>query len=294
MFLKFNWPWKRDDDNSSYRIFTNEYDITCTGDALWKDMTSDQRTAWNEVCSTYESEFETYRTKASMLGAKFLDRLKTDGFADPDQVAVSILIDHSGSMKGQRAVVACLIVELIADFLHRAGAAYEILGFTTHSWHGGNSRKKWVSRGRPPNPGRLADLLHIIYRQPTDSTPGAPRAIRHLLRSDLLKENIDGEAVFWAGQRLMNFGRSKNIVVVISDGAPVDDSTLHANHPTILWDHLKAVIADLNSTPGFSLAGVGIDYDLSELYPASCSVDRLDGTAEVVLPLLVDQLLLQR
>jgi cobaltochelatase CobT len=257
-------------------------------------MTSDQRTAWNDVCATYETQFESYRAKASILGAKWLDQLRVDGFADPDQTAVAILIDHSGSMKGQRAVAACLVIELIADFFHRAGVAYEILGYTTHSWQGGLARKKWISTGRRPNPGRLADLLHIIYRQATDPTPGAPRAVRHLLRSDLLKENIDGEAVFWAGQRLMDLNRSRSILIVISDGAPADDSTLDTNHPTILWDHLKAVISDLNSTSGFSLAGIGIDYDLSVLYPTSCTVDRLDGMADVVLPLLANQLLLQR
>ncbi|WP_435256589.1 cobaltochelatase CobT-related protein [Thioclava sp. FR2] len=289
--MKFNWPWKRDEDTSSYRIFTTEYDVTCTGDELWKNMNSDQRAAWTDVCAVYESEFAVYRSKSSLLGAKWLDKLKSDGLAGPDQVAVAILIDHSGSMKGQRAAVACLLTELIADFLHRVGVAYEILGFTTHSWKGGNSRKKWVSVGRRPNPGRLADLLHIIYRHATDSVPGAPYAVRHLLRNDLLKENIDGEALFWAGQRLMDLGRSRNIVIIVSDGAPVEDSTLDANHPTILWDHLKAVIADLEATPGFSLIGVGIDYDLSALYPTNCTIDRLDGMAEAVLPILVSELI---
>ncbi len=288
--MKFTWPWQRLDDASAYKIFTTEFDLTCTGDALTENLSADERAVWHEANASYDEEVEIYRAKASISGAKWMDKLKSDGQVNPEEIAVSILVDHSGSMRGQRAVVACLLVEIVADFLSRAGVAYEILGFTTHSWKGGNSRKKWLARGSRPNPGRLADTLHVVYRQAKHSAPGAPHAIRHLLRGDLLKENIDGEALFWAGQRLMNLGRPRNIVVTISDGAPVDDSTLSANHPSILWDHLKAVIADLEGTPGFKLIGIGIDYDLSGLYPSSVLIDRLNDMADTVFPFLTAQI----
>lgn len=125
-------------------------------------------------------------------------------------------------------------------------------------------------------------MLHILYREASDTFPGAPWTIRNLLRSNLLKENIDGEALFWATERLKNLNSSKNLVLVFSDGAPVDDSTLNENVPEFLWSHLEGVVQDVLRTPGFALAGIGIDHDVSYLYPKALRVDSLKQISELL------------
>lgn len=219
-----------------------------------------------------------------------MDALKRDSGFDPSRTVVSILVDHSGSLRGQRAVVACVLTEVMADILSRVGVRYEILGFTTAEWKGGKSRKRWLQMGRPPKPGRLCDLLHIVYRAASETIPGAPYSIRHLLRNDLLKENVDGEALFWASERLKSLDADHNVIVVISDGVPVDDSTLNENSPDILFDHLKDIIGDLRETPGFGVAGIGIDHQLDRLYPNSLTIETLEQVSSE-LPSFLSSLL---
>jgi cobaltochelatase CobT len=288
--MKLTWPWQRQHASGEYKIYTTKYDVVCSGADLTRSISPSQRLHWDEACAHYDNEVEPYRIAAAIDGAKYLDDLSKEERFQPAQTAVTVLVDHSGSIKGQRAVIAILAVEVIADLLSRSGVAFEILGFTTQSWRGGRSRQDWIAAGRPPNPGRLADTLHIVYRKASDTAPGVSYAVRHLLRSDLLKENIDGEAVFWAGQRLMELDRPNNLLLTISDGAPVDDSTLAANHPLILWDHLKSVIVDLRQTPGFRVAGIGIDHDPKGLYPAHIRIDRLDALADKLLPFVISEL----
>ena len=184
-----------------------------------------------------------------------------------------------------------ITVELLADILQRVGLRYEILGFTTDEWHGGQSRKRWHLMGSPPHPGRLNDILRIIYRDAAASNPGAPYALRHLLRNTLLKENIDGEALFWASERLKAQNTPRNVLITLSDGAPVDDSTLNENPPDFLMAHLEAVIHDLHPTPGITLAGIGIDHDLAPLYPHSLKFDRMDQLPATLPPFLTSLLI---
>jgi len=267
---------------SAYKVYTTEFDIEMRGDAIVHTMNPAARADWEVQIADYHAGIQKYKSKAGLNGISQLDLLRTQESFDPENTSVSIVIDHSGSLRGQRAIITCFATELVADFLSRAGVCFEILGFTTAQWKGGLSREKWIRHGRPFHPGRLNDLLHIVYREAADSAPGAPHSVYHLLRNELLKENIDGEALFWAAERLKNTGRNKNIVLVLSDGAPVDDSTLAANTPAILWDHLKAVIKDIEETPGFDVAALGIDYDLSKLYKNGVKVDGLEAAAEVI------------
>jgi cobaltochelatase CobT len=146
-------------------------------------------------------------------------------------------MDHSGSLRGQRAIIATALAQVVADFWSRLGIRYEILGFTTRSWKGGQSRQAWQAAGSPPDPGRLCDLLYIIYRSADSTNPGAPWTMHNLLRRDLLKENIDGEAIMWAARRLRDCRETRKLLVVVSDGVPADDSTLLANDPEFLVRH---------------------------------------------------------
>lgn len=274
------WFWKQSRKLPDYHIYTTEFDVECRGDDLAAALAPEEMSIWKAQIKEYKSQTEKYRTTASLLGAKAVDEIKAHpGFA-ASSTAVTLLVDHSGSLKGQKAILSCLAVEILADHLARLGLTYDILGFTTVDWRGGQSRQLWNKRFRTNRPGRLNDILHIVYRDTSETTPGAPYSILHMLRSDLLKENIDGEALFWASERLKNLEMRDNYIIVVSDGAPVDDSTLAENGLNFLSDHLKSVISDLQNTPGFHLAGVGIDCDLGDFYNDHVLIDRLDTMPE--------------
>lgn len=286
----FSWPWRRAPQNPSYKIYTTEFDLICSGDALTLGLTKEERAAWLESCLAYERAVDCHRVGASVSCAEVVDRVIAGDHFVPEEHAVTILVDHSGSLKGQRAILACLLTEVLSDFLSRLGVAYEVLGFTTRHWCGGKSREKWMASGHRPNPGRLADILHVIHRDALNSAPSVPHSIRHLLRGDFLKENIDGEALLWASERLKSLGRQKNLIIVISDGAPVDDSTLSANTRGILCDHLRAVVSSLEQAPNFGVIGIGIDYDLSAFYADWLMVKHLESLADAVIPAIVGRL----
>ena len=192
-------------------------------------------------------------------------------------------MDHSGSLRGQKAILSCAIVQIVADFFNRLGIACEILGFTTRSWRGGSARKDWRFGSRPKNPDRLCDLLHIVYREVDSTVSGAPWSIRKLLYDSLLKENVDGEALLWAAGSLNALPEANKVVLVISDGAPVDDLTLQANGPDTLSDHLKSLVSDLTATTTFSVFAVGIDYDFSDYYDRFIMLRSTDELGEPLL-----------
>jgi len=253
------WFWKQNKDDGEYSIYTTAYDVEVTGEELSRELSPVERKTLDEQVEAFERVTATYRTETSLNSLNHIDAVLARTPNIGETTAVSLLVDHSGSLKGQRAIIACLVVQMVSDFLSRLGVRYEILGFTTATWKGGKSRQLWVDKGRPSNPGRLNDLLHIRYRETANTNPGAPWSVYNMLRSDILKENIDGEAVFWAAERLKNLEAEHNVVIVISDGAPVDDSTLNENRPDFLWRHLEAVVSDLNETPRFCIAAIGID-----------------------------------
>lgn len=211
---------------------------------------------------------------------------------DLEDTVVSLLIDHSGSMKGSSITFTALAVDFVQEFLRHLGCKVEVLGFTTTSWKGGLSRARWIAAGKPGNPGRLCDLLHIIYRSADDMRVSPMgHVVRSMVRPDLLKENIDGEAIEWAASRLKLRPERRQYLLVISDGAPVDDSTLSANHNTFLWDHLKAVIARIMTEGAICIAGVGIAHDVQTVFPKSTKVDLLETLADAMLDLLKETML---
>jgi len=208
--------------------------------------------------------------------------LSNHGAEDVNDTVACLLIDHSGSLRGLPAVLATAVAEVIAGYWSRIGIKYEILGFTTVSWRGGRSREKWLAAGAPPDPGRLCDVRYLVYRAADDRGDGAPPSIRNLLREGLLKENIDGEAVAWAAGRLRDRPEGRKILVVVSDGAPVDDSTLSVNPGNYLERHLRGVIASINESGDLWLAAIGICRDPSRYYPRRVTVLPADEPSQVV------------
>jgi cobaltochelatase CobT len=199
---------------------------------------------------------------------------------------VSLLIDNSGSMRGRPISIAATCADVLARTLERCGVATEILGFTTRGWKGGQSRELWLSNGRPPMPGRLNDLRHILYKRANEPYRHARKSLGLMMREGLLKENIDGEALLWAHQRLLARPEERRILLVISDGAPVDDSTASANGGTYLEKHLRQVIGWIESRSSVELAAIGIGHDVTRYY--SRAVTIMD--AEQLGGALIDQL----
>jgi cobaltochelatase CobT len=185
---------------------------------------------------------------------------------------VSILIDNSGSMRGARITHTAAWCNIIAEWMDRLGISTEFLGYTTRAWKGGQSKEAWMAAGKPPNPGRLNDLRHLIYKSFSASVGAAAPNFGMMAREGLLKENIDGEAMLWAASRLQQQTSSRKILFVISDGAPVDDMTLSVNPGTFLENHLRSVI---DSTPAnIKLYAIGLGYDVSRYYPNAVMVNE--------------------
>ena len=190
-------------------------------------------------------------------------REKQTNFRD---TVVSLLIDNSGSMRGRPIVVAAMSADILARTLERCGVKVEILGFTTRAWKGGQSRERWLAEGKRPNAGRLNDLRHIVYKSANVPWRRARRNLGIMLREGLLKENIDGEALLWAHQRLIARPEQRRILMVISDGAPVDDSTLSVNPSNYLERHLRQVIDSIENQSPVELLAIGIGHDVTRYY----------------------------
>ncbi len=259
-----------------YKIFTKEFDLEVTGHQLSERITASQANAWREENEAYDALCRDIKERYDFDHLSRLDLAGPWARLDPNDATVSLLLDHSGSLKGRPAMISCLLTELIADYLTGLGVRYEILGFTTSKWLGGRSRIKWLGADCPKHPGRLNDLLHIVYREATDTNPGAPPHVRNILNKVLLKENIDGEALLWAADRLRKAGGRNRIILLISDGVPADDATLIENGNSYLLQHLQETIAKISRETGFSLAGIGVRHDLSSLFANSLRVDELE------------------
>ena len=194
---------------------------------------------------------------------------------------VTLLIDNSGSMRGRPISIAAISADILARTLERCGVKTEILGFTTRAWKGGQSREAWLADGKPPNPGRLNDLRHIIYKQADEPWRRARRNLGLMMREGLLKENIDGEALIWAHSRLLYRPEERRILMVISDGAPVDDSTLSVNSAGYLEAHLRGVIEWIEKVSPVQLVAIGIGHDVTRYYRRAVTimdVEQLGGT----------------
>jgi cobaltochelatase CobT len=199
---------------------------------------------------------------------------------------VSVLIDNSGSMRGRPIAIAAICADILARTLERCGVATEILGFTTRGWKGGQSREAWLAAGRPANPGRLNDLRHSIYKRGDEPYRHSRRHLGLMMREGLLKENIDGEALLWAHNRLIARPEERRILMVISDGAPVDDSTASANGGAYLERHLRQVIEWIERRSPVELIAIGIGHDVTRYYERAVTI--MD--AEQLAGAMVEQL----
>ncbi len=194
---------------------------------------------------------------------------------------VTMLIDNSGSMRGRPISIAAISTDILARTLERCGVKTEILGFTTRAWKGGQAREDWLAAGRPAMPGRLNDLRHIIYKKADEPWRHARRNLGLMMREGLLKENIDGEALLWAHNRLIARHEDRRILMVISDGAPVDDSTLSVNHGGYLEQHLRKVIEMIETRSPIQLIAIGIGHDVTRYYKRAVTImdaEQLGGT----------------
>ena len=201
---------------------------------------------------------------------------------------VSILVDSSGSMRGRSMTVAAICADIISTTLERCNVKTEVLGFTTKQWKGGESRKRWVEEGKPENPGRLNDVRHIIFKSADNSWRRGQKNFGLMLREGLLKENIDGEALIWAHDRLIRRPEQRRILMVISDGAPVDDSTLSTNPNNYLDIHLRQVIHSIETQSPVNLIAIGIGHDVTRYYQKAVTIHRAEELGGVMLEQLTN------
>jgi cobaltochelatase CobT len=206
--------------------------------------------------------------------------------------AVTLLIDNSGSMRGRPITVAATCADILARTLERCGVKVEILGFTTRAWKGGQSRESWLQAGKPANPGRLNDLRHLVYKSADAPWRRARKNLGLMMREGLLKENIDGEALDWAHQRLLGRPEQRRILMMISDGAPVDDSTLSVNPGNYLERHLRYVIEEIETRSPVELIAIGIGHDVTRYYRRAVTIvdaEELGGAMTEKLAELFDE-----
>lgn len=208
---------------------------------------------------------------------------KLEKESDFKDTVITLLIDNSGSMRGRPITIAALSADILARTLERCGVKVEILGFTTRDWKGGNARKAWLEEGRPVNPGRLNDLRHIIYKSADQRLTPARRNLALMLKDGILKENIDGESILWAHSRLRARHEQRKILMVISDGAPVDDSTLSANSGSYLDSHLREVIGGIERAGDVELLAIGIGHDVTRYYSRAITLHDVDQLGDAML-----------
>jgi cobaltochelatase CobT len=216
-------------------------------------------------------------------------REKDTNFRD---TIVTLLLDNSGSMRGRPIMVAAMCADILGRTLERCAVKTEILGFTTRAWKGGQSREKWTGDGKPANPGRLNDLRHIVYKSADEPWRRAKKNLGLMMREGLLKENIDGEALMWAHNRLIARPEQRKILMVISDGAPVDDSTLSVNAGNYLERHLRRVIDDIETRSDLELTAIGIGHDVTRYYRRAVTIvdaEQLGGAMTTQLISLFEE-----
>jgi cobaltochelatase CobT subunit len=261
--------------SDDYRVFTRKFDRVVHAEQLSDvlgrlppESIQSHEASW----SIFQSGLEEWRMRWHLRAISSAETVRS---AIPkqmrDDTTVTILVDQSGSMKGQPMLLAAAAIDVTEQYLRSLGCSVEILGFTTSTWHGGEARKYWQALMKPGRPGRLCDLLHVIYHDGMQENPGAlgHRVFKPMLRPDLPKENVDGEALQWAAQRLKTRKHQTKLLLIISDGVPVDDSTLLANDPGFLERHLQKVVAALEADRDIWLAAIGIGHDVSKHYSRS-------------------------
>jgi cobaltochelatase CobT len=309
------------DDPSAYRAFTTQFDETSGAEDLCdpeelsrlRSLLDQQLAHLQSVIARLANRLQrrllAKQTRAwefdleeGMLDPARLSRVvvnpayplsyKREKETDFRDTVVTLLIDNSGSMRGRPITVAAMSADILARTLERCGVKVEILGFTTRAWKGGQSREQWIGSGKSPNPGRLNDLRHIVYKSADAPWRRARRSLGLMLREGILKENIDGEALLWAHNRLIARNEQRRILMVISDGAPVDDSTLSVNPGNYLEKHLRQVIEEIERHSPVELTAIGIGHDVTRYYRRAVTIvdaEQLGGTMLEKLAELFDE-----
>ena len=237
---------------------------------LQRKLMAQQQRSWSFDLD--EGILDTARLSRVVVNPTTSLSFKVEKETDFRDTVVTLLIDNSGSMRGRPIAVAAMSADILARTLERCGVKVEILGFTTRAWKGGQSREAWLRSGKPANPGRLNDLRHIVYKPADAPWRRARRSLGLMLREGLLKENIDGEAILWAHHRLAGRAEQRRILMVISDGAPVDDSTLSANPGNYLERHLREVIEWVETRSEVELLAIGIGHDVTRYYRRAVTI----------------------
>lgn len=301
----------------SYRVFTTAHDRVVNAAALAT------RAELDELRASLDAELGAARTVIARLAKRLLRVLmarqarqwrfdRDEGLLDAARLApmvasrgavrpfkeetdspfpstvVTLLIDHSGSMRGRPMRIAALTVEIFVRVLERCGVKCEVLGFTTREWDGGEPGREWAAAGYPESPGRLNALEHIVIKAADVPWRRARAGLGLFVRDEMLKENIDGEALLWAHRRLLSRPEQRRILVVVSDGTPMDEATLAANGWDYLDRHLQAVIDDIESRSSVQLAAIGIGHDVSRFYSNATRIGRIDDLGPALSEKLVE------
>lgn len=299
-------------ENNSYKIFTNKYDeiisasdlsnvkeinrlriqldkliqphlqtIGKLANRLQRLLLAKQNRSWKFDLD--EGVLDTSKLTRIITDSNKALSFKEEKQSDFKDTVISILIDCSGSMRGRSINLAAVCAEIIGTTLERCSVKTEVLGYTTKHWKGGDARKSWLQRGGFSYPGRLNDLRHIIFKSAEDSWRKSRKSLGVILKDGLLKENIDGEALQWANKRLQKRFEDRKIMIVISDGAPVDDSSLSANNPHYLDNHLREVITDIYEKNQIELLAIGIGHDVTKYYNHAITISNADSLGETLM-----------
>ena len=248
---------------------------------LQRLLLAKQNTSWN--FNLEEGILDNARLHRVIANPSYPLSFKEETENQFKDTVVTLLIDNSGSMRGRSISLAAICADIIGSTLERCQIKTEILGFTTKHWKGGDSKKLWMINGSRANPGRLNDIRHIIYKSADNSWRRSRRYFGAMLREGLLKENVDGEALAWSHERLLKRPEERKILIVISDGAPVDDSTLSANREDYLDNHLKQIILQIEKDSPIELQAIGIGHDVTKYYKNALTINRAEELGEVLL-----------
>jgi cobaltochelatase CobT len=310
MPVRPNRPWTELPETFDYKVFTEEFDevveatelcdfeeldrlrayldsqltglqgvVTRLANRLQRRLMAQQNRSWD--FDQEEGLLDAARLARVVVSPGHSLSYKVERDQEFKDTVVTLLIDNSGSMRGRPISIAAISADIMARTLERCGVKVEILGFTTRAWKGGQSREKWLASGKPATPGRLNDLRHIIYKKADEPMRRARKSLGLMMREGLLKENIDGEALIWAHNRLLARPEDRRILMVISDGAPVDDSTLSVNSAGYLETHLRKVIEWIERQSPVQLVAIGIGHDVTRYYKRAVTimdVEQLGGT----------------
>lgn len=248
---------------------------------LQRKLMAQQRRSWE--FDLEEGVLDGAKLTRIITGANVPRAFKAEKETEFRDTVVTLLIDNSGSMRGRPIAIAALCADILARTLERCGVKVEILGFTTRAWKGGKSRDLWIENGRPNHPGRLNDLRHIIYKNADAPLRRVRKNLGLMLKEGILKENIDGEALVWAHNRLARRPEQRKILMVISDGAPVDDSTLSVNPANALEADLHHVIGWIEGLKQVQLSAIGIGHDVTQYYERALTISDADELASALI-----------